>query len=267
MPRRAPTPCGNTGCPNVRPCAIHPASWSEGQHGRTMPPGWSATVARIMRRDAHRCRWCGAPATEVHHLVPGAEVDELLVALCSDCHAPETQRQAAAGRNASAPSSAAPTYDALLGAQRNATRPEPSRADDQPSAPRSAAAPSTARRPKDCSGAAGTRTASGRPEHAFGLKPEGLFGWGGEPLPRFAGETSGARSRAPARGFRPFRSRASPALIRGDAPGGARAPGRGCSAVLPGPNERSGWPLAPRSGLCSGARDAIGPNSPSGGWP
>jgi 5-methylcytosine-specific restriction endonuclease McrA len=68
-----------------------------------MPPGWSSTRERIMKRDGYACRSCGAPAAEVHHLVPGAESDELLVALCEPCHLPISLAQAAAARAAARP--------------------------------------------------------------------------------------------------------------------------------------------------------------------
>ena len=68
-----------------------------------MPPGWDATRRRILTRDGHRCVLCGADACEVHHTIPGVEADELLVSLCSGCHAAITQAQAIAGRAAQRP--------------------------------------------------------------------------------------------------------------------------------------------------------------------
>jgi 5-methylcytosine-specific restriction endonuclease McrA len=56
-----------------------------------------------MARDHGTCRHCGAPASEVHHLVPGLESDAYLVALCSPCHRVITAAQAAAARRAAAP--------------------------------------------------------------------------------------------------------------------------------------------------------------------
>jgi 5-methylcytosine-specific restriction endonuclease McrA len=66
-----------------------------------MPRGWARTRARILRRDGHRCRACGGVATEVHHTIPGAEADDLLVALCHPCHAALTAQQALAARGLS----------------------------------------------------------------------------------------------------------------------------------------------------------------------
>jgi 5-methylcytosine-specific restriction endonuclease McrA len=68
-----------------------------------MPPGWAATRARIMRRDGHRCRWCGAPANEAHHTQPGNEDEATIIALCHTCHAAVTAQQSAAARRHESP--------------------------------------------------------------------------------------------------------------------------------------------------------------------
>lgn len=68
-----------------------------------MPPGWPATRARILARDRHRCTSCGAPANQVHHLLPGTEADEWLTSRCGDCHGTETAAQAAAARASARP--------------------------------------------------------------------------------------------------------------------------------------------------------------------
>ena len=94
MPTRPRVACTAPGCPNARPCPAHPASW-----GRAMPRGWGRTRARILARDGYRCRSCGAPANEVHHVRGRDEQDDAwLVSLCSPCHAAITRAQAAAGR-------------------------------------------------------------------------------------------------------------------------------------------------------------------------
>jgi hypothetical protein len=100
VPAKAATGCREPGCPNSRPCPSHPLGWTEGGRGRTMPPGWTATRSRILKRDGHRCRgWCaGNPATEVHHLIPGVEDDAYLLSLCHDCHAAITSAQAQQAR-------------------------------------------------------------------------------------------------------------------------------------------------------------------------
>ncbi len=59
MPTRGPTACAAPGCPNTTPCAVHPPRrWAAGQPGRRMPPGWTKTRARILRRDPG-CRIAG----------------------------------------------------------------------------------------------------------------------------------------------------------------------------------------------------------------
>ena len=106
MPTRAPTGCTYPGCPATQTdhgrCANHPHlnRWADGTPGRTMPPGWEATRARILARDGHHCRACGAPASEVHHVARHVEADELLVALCSPCHERITQIEAQRARAA-----------------------------------------------------------------------------------------------------------------------------------------------------------------------
>jgi 5-methylcytosine-specific restriction protein A len=70
-----------------------------------MPPGWTTTRARILRRDPV-CRLCqAAPSAEVHHLRPGVEADAWLLGVCEPCHLAETQRQAALARHLASPSS------------------------------------------------------------------------------------------------------------------------------------------------------------------
>lgn len=100
MPTRAPLACPRPGCRLAKPCPEHaPASWSGGAHGRAMPRGWAATRARILRRDGHRCRRCGAPALIADHIDRhGGEQDENLQALCQPCSDTKTQAEAAAAR-------------------------------------------------------------------------------------------------------------------------------------------------------------------------
>jgi 5-methylcytosine-specific restriction endonuclease McrA len=108
VPTRPRVACADPGCPNTRPCPDHPArTWA----GKPMPPGWKATRRRILARDGHRCRACGATeALEVHHTIPGAEADETLVTLCRPCHRAITAAQALAGRQASRPLTAAAAW-------------------------------------------------------------------------------------------------------------------------------------------------------------
>lgn len=67
-----------------------------------MPDDWygvNGTRARILNRDGHRCQKCGAPATEVDHIVRGIEDDGNLRALCTPCHRAKTQDEAAEARS------------------------------------------------------------------------------------------------------------------------------------------------------------------------
>lgn len=54
---------------------------------------WMAIRRRVLRRDRGKCRKCGAPATEVHHVKPvaegGSDAMRNLVALCHACHLAE----------------------------------------------------------------------------------------------------------------------------------------------------------------------------------
>jgi len=52
---------------------------------------WKRKRYVVMKRDKGKCRFCGSPATEVHHLKyaknnPGREPIEYLVSVCKRCH-------------------------------------------------------------------------------------------------------------------------------------------------------------------------------------
>jgi 5-methylcytosine-specific restriction endonuclease McrA len=68
-----------------------------------MPSGWDATRGRVLTRDGHVCRWCGALATEAHHTEQGNEDESTIVALCPACHAAESKRQAIEARRLARP--------------------------------------------------------------------------------------------------------------------------------------------------------------------
>ena len=71
-----------------------------GQHTGLTPKQRSEALAR----DGHTCRHCGAPATEVDHIVnlaQGGTHDPLnLQALCPPCHRVKTETEALAARKA-----------------------------------------------------------------------------------------------------------------------------------------------------------------------
>jgi 5-methylcytosine-specific restriction protein A len=93
-----PSACRERGCPEP----AGPRGWCEGHDpgawagARPMPSGWTGRRALVLERDHHTCVLCGAPATEVDHVVPRAEggTDELtnLRSLCEPCHKAETAK-------------------------------------------------------------------------------------------------------------------------------------------------------------------------------
>lgn len=65
--------------------------------GYTQPQGWTATRARILRRDARTCYVCGNEAHEVDHIIPvsqgGTHEDHNLAAICVPCHRIKSERE------------------------------------------------------------------------------------------------------------------------------------------------------------------------------
>lgn len=52
-------------------------------------PKWRSKCRAVMERDKYRCRFCGQPAVQVHHLTYVRIFNEALydlVAICKDCH-------------------------------------------------------------------------------------------------------------------------------------------------------------------------------------
>lgn len=62
----------------------------------------TATARRIRDRDDYTCQICGRPGYEVDHdqnvAAGGTDDDDNLRVLCTDCHKPKIQAEAAAGR-------------------------------------------------------------------------------------------------------------------------------------------------------------------------
>lgn len=74
--------------------------WAGSTRRDRLPPDWPRRRTRILRRDHHRCQHCGAPATDVDHIVPGDDHhDTNLQALCRPCHNTKTQAEAQAARH------------------------------------------------------------------------------------------------------------------------------------------------------------------------
>lgn len=67
--------------------------------GYTQPPGWRATVQRIIRRDGGICRLCGKPGADTaDHIRPVAQGGghgdaNLQAAHREPCHANKTERE------------------------------------------------------------------------------------------------------------------------------------------------------------------------------
>ena len=77
--------CAVPGCPNLRPCAVHPGAKRNGS-----TRAWRNTRQRILGRDGYRCQQCGAPAEHVDHITPlaagGTDDASNLRALCANCN-------------------------------------------------------------------------------------------------------------------------------------------------------------------------------------
>lgn len=108
MSRRAPHVCSVPGCPNLVPpgrahyCPAHERERQRGVNARRPadykePYGaeWQRVRAAYLAEHP-ACARCGAPATDVHHVVPlraGGTHDEAnLQSLCRPCHSAHTAR-------------------------------------------------------------------------------------------------------------------------------------------------------------------------------
>jgi len=104
--RRYLRACAEPGCPNLTMtprCPEHTPRnpWTR---PRPLPPGWRRLRASILKRDGYRCVECGAPATEVHHIVDralgGTDHPSNLESLCAPHHQARTVAAAARARKA-----------------------------------------------------------------------------------------------------------------------------------------------------------------------
>lgn len=109
MPRAPRTPCTAPGCPNLRPCAVHPVkAWrrSSARPARTNLSGSAeqARAQRVIRRDRCICYVCGKPgADEADHVIAvtdGGRDDESNMAAIhgKPCHLRKTAEEAARAR-------------------------------------------------------------------------------------------------------------------------------------------------------------------------
>jgi 5-methylcytosine-specific restriction protein A len=102
MPKRAPRPCRQAGCPELVTdrqglCKVHKAArYREQDRGRKRDPLYNSTPWRQLRAEHLSrqpfCERCGRIATVVHHITPLAEAPHRgldptnLEALCFSCH-------------------------------------------------------------------------------------------------------------------------------------------------------------------------------------
>lgn len=69
-------------------------AWAGSTRAARLPRDWPAIRARILARDGHRCTRCGAPATDVDHVIPGDDHSENnLVSLCAADHRAKSGRE------------------------------------------------------------------------------------------------------------------------------------------------------------------------------
>lgn len=103
MPRRGLRPCAYPGCRNLvrdgRYCTDHSRRVNV-ERGSAASRGYGARWRRLRLMFLHEhplCALCGAPATEVDHIIPirlgGSNDAANLQALCKPCHSTKTARE------------------------------------------------------------------------------------------------------------------------------------------------------------------------------
>lgn len=109
MPTRLPSPCTFPGCPALVAgggrCPRHkPKPWAR-TYDRHVSKSWQQIRQRVLARDGYTCRYCGAPANEVDHIIGrakgGSDTEDNAVACCRRCNQEKAKREAADGRRAS----------------------------------------------------------------------------------------------------------------------------------------------------------------------
>jgi 5-methylcytosine-specific restriction protein A len=97
------TLCSEPGCPNIRPCELHPPRGGWAAWKRANPAAadayrgdWPVIRKRVLAEEP-RCRLCGASASDVDHIQPvsrgGTHERSNLRSLCGPCHRRRTARQ------------------------------------------------------------------------------------------------------------------------------------------------------------------------------
>lgn len=75
--------------------------WDNSDRVSRLPGNWASLRLATLRRDHYLCQGCGAPATEVDHVIPGDDHSlENLQSLCTPCHAAKTRREGVAAQRA-----------------------------------------------------------------------------------------------------------------------------------------------------------------------
>ena len=90
MPRKW-GPCAEPGCPTLVDttyCAEHrPAPWGTSDRRSRLPTDWDRRRRIVFSMHGRLCYVCGAPATQVDHVVAGDDHDVAnLAPICTDCH-------------------------------------------------------------------------------------------------------------------------------------------------------------------------------------
>jgi 5-methylcytosine-specific restriction protein A len=99
-----PRQCREPGCAGKAfqgsRCPRHTRAWVGGQPASAYGPGWATLRAQVLAEQP-LCR-CGAPATEVDHIMAkafgGTDARRNLVGICSDCHKRKTAADSRAGK-------------------------------------------------------------------------------------------------------------------------------------------------------------------------
>jgi 5-methylcytosine-specific restriction enzyme A len=113
MPWASTRSCPTPGCPRLlaqgQRCPEHQPSFGTSTYRQSRPRGWERVRRTVLRRDRGRCtallsggQRCGAPASEVDHIVPrsagGSDSMANLQSLCGYHHNHKTGVEARAAR-------------------------------------------------------------------------------------------------------------------------------------------------------------------------